>query len=130
MEATATETSAAPTETSSYNHCKRCGRRIKAPQEYGRVCARKIQGSGAKTDGITKDGHKICMAQPGVHLAAHTSTPSPEHDTTPITSTSELIKRVNSMTASRGMCWACKIQLHCHAPRPAVVCTAFQAFHI
>jgi hypothetical protein len=26
-----------------YNHCKRCGRKIKAPQEYGRVCARKVK---------------------------------------------------------------------------------------
>lgn len=32
-----------------YNNCKRCGRKIKAPQEYGRVCARKV-----KADAETK----------------------------------------------------------------------------
>jgi hypothetical protein len=29
--------------TPLYNSCKRCHRKIKAPQEYGRVCARKIK---------------------------------------------------------------------------------------
>jgi len=26
-----------------YNRCLRCGRKIKAPQQYGRVCARKVK---------------------------------------------------------------------------------------
>ncbi len=27
----------------AYNRCLRCGRKIKAPQVYGRVCARKVK---------------------------------------------------------------------------------------
>ncbi len=26
-----------------YNRCLRCGRKIKAPQQYGRVCAKKVK---------------------------------------------------------------------------------------
>ncbi len=26
-----------------YNRCLRCGRKIKAPQQYGRICARKVK---------------------------------------------------------------------------------------
>jgi uncharacterized OB-fold protein len=44
------EFTAAVTDTALlYNRCKRCHRKIKAPQEYGRVCARKMK---AKAEAI------------------------------------------------------------------------------
>lgn len=37
------EFAAAATDQILYNRCLRCGRKIKAPQQYGRICAKKVK---------------------------------------------------------------------------------------
>lgn len=116
------------------NRCKRCHRKIKAPQEYGRVCARKIR---ATTDTTDTDSDKAGITKFDIiaPVGTHVFTSHPDNCNTPsITSTSELTARLENKTASVGMCWACRKQRRCETsktprPQPVVVCTAFHEFH-
>lgn len=128
---TTTTASVSADTSTSHNRCKRCHRKIKAPQEYGRTCARKMKattGTGSGKAGIMKFDI-IAPVGPRVF------TSHPDNDNTPpITSTSELIVRLENKTASVGMCWACRKQRRCETlktlpPKPVVVCTAFHEFH-
>lgn len=117
-----------------HNRCKRCHRKIKAPQEYGRTCARKMK---ATTDTTDTDSDKAGITKYDIiaPVGTHIFTSHPDNCNTPsITSTSELLARLENKTASVGMCWACRKQRRCETlktshPQPVVVCTAFHEFH-
>lgn len=131
------EFGAAATDASLlYNHCKRCGRKIKAPQEYGRVCAGKMRvveaaGASESADKTNASTTGITRREPGDRADRPARIFGCQHIRVPPqpTSTSELIAKVKEKTASEGMCWACQKLVQCNPQEPAVVCTTFRGIY-
>ncbi len=51
----------------AYNRCLRCGRKIKAPQVYGRICARKIKDGvvdkASQEKGLQRNRARFLLAE-------------------------------------------------------------------
>lgn len=129
-----TTTASVSADTSTpHNRCKRCHRKIKSPQEYGRTCARKMRTAAGITDSDL-DKANITRFDIIMPVGPRIFASNEEGCGSKITSTPELIARLENKTASVGMCWACRKQRRCETPKtsrplPVVVCTAFHEFH-